>query len=69
MPLGVHLSFSGSFMLGMPEFPRSDVPLQTIIDRVASGSYQAKPAKVFRFDEIQQAHRLMESNQTNARSL
>jgi NADPH2:quinone reductase len=44
-------------MLGMPEFPLSDVPLQTIVDRVASGSYQAKPAKVFRFDEIQKERR------------
>jgi NADPH2:quinone reductase len=69
MPSGMHLSFFGSFMLGMPEFPVSDVPLQTIGDRVASGSYQAKPAKVFRFDEIQQAHRLMETNQANPRTL
>ena len=57
MPSGMHLSFFGSFMLGMPEFPVSDVPLQTIGDRVASGSYQAKPAKVFRFDEIQKERR------------
>jgi hypothetical protein len=28
----------------------------------AAGVYKAKPARVFRFDEIQAAHQLMESN-------
>ena len=37
--------------------------MQTIIDRVANGSYQARPANVFGFDEIQAAHELMESGQ------
>ena len=35
--------------------------MQTIVNRVAAGSYQAKPAKVFSFDEIHEAHQLMES--------
>jgi NADPH:quinone reductase-like Zn-dependent oxidoreductase len=30
-------------------------------DRHGHGTYKAKPAKVFRFDEIQAAHRMMES--------
>jgi hypothetical protein len=30
-------------------------------------AYKAKPAKVFRFDEVQDAHRLMESNQANGK--
>ena len=62
MPSGVHFSFFGSFLFGSPDFPL-DVPLQTIIDRVADGSYKAKPAKVFGISEIQDAHRLMESYQ------
>ena len=62
MPSGVHFSFFGSFMFGTPGFPL-DVPLQTIIDRVKDGTYKAKPAKVFGFSEIQEAHRLMESYQ------
>ena len=33
----------------------------------ASGAYAAKPAKVFRFEEIADAHRLMESNQANGK--
>ena len=62
MPSGVHFSFFGSFLFGSPGFPL-DVPLQTIIDRVEDGTYKAKPAKVFGFHEIQDAHRLMESYQ------
>lgn len=67
MPSGVHFSFFGSFMFGAPEFPLSDVPLQAIVDCVAARSYRAKPAHVFRFEEIQEAHRRMESNQANGK--
>ena len=67
MPSGVHWSFFGSFMFGAPGFPLSDVPLQAIVDRAAAGTYQAKPARVFRFEEIQEAHRVMESNQANGK--
>jgi len=40
----------------------SEIPFQAIVDGVADGTYKAKPARVFRFDEIQTAHRLMESD-------
>ena len=61
MPSSVHFSFFGSFVFGMPEFPLSEIPLQTIVDRVAGSIYKAKPARVFHFEEIQEAHRLMDS--------
>ena len=67
MASGVQWSFFGSFMFGTPEFPLSDVPLQTIVERAAAGSYKAKPARVFRFDEIGEAHRMMESNQAGGK--
>jgi NADPH2:quinone reductase len=67
MPSGVQWSFFGSFMFGAPEFPLSDVPLQEIVDRSADGSYKAKPARVFRFEEIGEAHRTMESNRANGK--
>lgn len=67
MPSGVHFSFFGSFVFGSPEFPLSDIPFQTIFDRVADGSYEAKPARAFRFEEIQDAHRFMETNQANGK--
>ena len=68
MPSGVHLSFFASaFTYGLPEYPLSDIPFQTIVDRAANGTYKAKPAKVFRFDEIRAAHELMESGQANGK--
>ena len=67
MPSGVHFSFFGSFMYGSSEFPLSDVPLQAIVERAQSGVYQAKPARVFRFEEIAEAHRVMESNQAGGK--
>ncbi|MFC5740551.1 zinc-binding dehydrogenase [Dyella tabacisoli] len=68
MPSGVQLSFFGSAMAyGTPAYPLSDVPLQTIVERVADGTYQAKPAHVFRFEQIRDAHRLMESNQAGGK--
>jgi NADPH:quinone reductase len=67
MPSGVKFSFFGSFMFGAPEFPLSDVPLQAIADRAAAGDYMAKPSQVFRFEDIREAHRVMESNQANGK--
>ena len=67
MASGVHFSFFGSFVFGTPGFPLSDVPLQAIAGDVAAGRYKAKPARVFRFEDIREAHRVMESNQANGK--
>lgn len=68
IPSGRHLSVLASALVtGTPEFPLSEIPLQTIVDRTAQGLYRAKPVRVFRFDEIQDAHRLMESGQANGK--
>ena len=67
LPSGVHFSFFGSFMFGTPAFPTSEIPMQTIIDRVEDGTYQAKPARVFRFEDIRDAHRLMEAGAANGK--
>jgi NADPH2:quinone reductase len=69
MASGVYLTFFGSFVFGTPEFPLSDVPLQSIAEKVAAGRYKAKPAKVFRFEEIQEAHRFMESNKAVGKAI
>jgi NADPH2:quinone reductase len=34
---------------------------------VAAGMFKAKPAKVFKFDGIRDAHEAMESNQSNGK--
>jgi NADPH:quinone reductase len=67
MSSGVHFSFFGSFVFGTPGFPLTDVPLQAIANDVAAGRYNAKPAWVFRFEEIREAHKLMESGQAGGK--
>jgi NADPH:quinone reductase len=67
MSSGVHFSFFGSFVFGTPGFPLSDVPLQAIANDVAAGRYKAKPVCVFRFEEIREAHKMMESGQAGGK--
>jgi len=67
MASGVYLTFFGSFVFGTPGFPLSDVPLQEIAQQVASGRLKAKPSRVFRFEEIHEAHRVMESNEAGGK--
>jgi NADPH:quinone reductase-like Zn-dependent oxidoreductase len=68
MPSGVQFSFFASaFTFGSSEYPLADIPFQTIVDHAKAGIYHAKPARVFAFDEIQDAHRLMESNRANGK--
>jgi NADPH2:quinone reductase len=67
MPSGVYLTFFGSFVFGTPGFPLSDVPLQTIARDVAAGRLSAKPSRVFRFEEIHEAHRVMEANEAGGK--
>ena len=67
MASGVYLTFFGSFVFGEPGFPLSDVPLQEIAQQVASGRLKAKPSRVFRFEEIHEAHRVMESNEAGGK--
>jgi NADPH2:quinone reductase len=68
LPTGVQLSFYGSaFVLGAKEFPLADIPLADMIAKAEAGTYQAKPARVFRFDEIVEAHRVMEAGQAGGK--
>jgi NADPH:quinone reductase-like Zn-dependent oxidoreductase len=67
MPSGVYLTFFASFVFGTPGFPLSDVPLQAIAADIAAGRYQAKPSRVFRFEDIREAHRVMDANQANGK--
>ncbi len=62
MPSGVNLTFFGSFVFGNGEFPLSDVPLARIAQDAAAGLLDIKPARVFGFDEVAEAHRLVEAN-------
>jgi NADPH:quinone reductase len=65
--VGVHFSAFVSWSFGSAECPLSDIPFQTIVDRVESGAYKAKPARVFRFEDIVEAHRLLETNEAGGK--
>ena len=68
LPSGTHLSvFASALVTGTAEFPLSEIPFQQIVDRVADGTYHAKPARVFDFEDIQQAHRVMESGEAGGK--
>jgi NADPH:quinone reductase len=63
IPSGRQLSvFASALVTGTPEFPLSEIPFQTIVERVATGAYKAKPVQVLRFNQIQAGHRLLEAN-------
>src|SRR6516165_2832778 len=67
MASGVYLTFFGSFVFGTPGFPLSDVPLQQIAQDAAAGRLDVKPARIFGFDEIHEAHRVMEANEAGGK--
>jgi NADPH:quinone reductase len=67
MPSGVYLTFFGSFVFGTPGFPLSDVPLQQIAADAAAGRLDVKPVRIFRFEEIHEAHRVMEANEARGK--
>ena len=67
MASGVYLTFFGSFVFGTPGFPLSDVPLQQIAADAVAGRLDVKPARIFGFDEVREAHRAMEANQAGGK--
>ena len=67
MASGVNFTFFGSFVFGSPAFPLSDVPLGDIARQVQDGRLDAKPSRVFRFDEIVEAHRIMEAGEAGGK--
>jgi NADPH:quinone reductase len=67
MASGVNWSFFGSFVFGSPGFPLSDVPLQDIAAQVAAGRLSAAPERVFSFDQIREAHRVMEAGEAGGK--
>jgi len=68
IPSSRHLSvFASALVTGSGEFPLAEIPFQDFVDRVADGTYKAKPSKVFEFNEIREAHRLIESSGANGK--
>jgi NADPH:quinone reductase-like Zn-dependent oxidoreductase len=67
MPSGVHLTFFASFMFGTHGFPLTDVPLPQSAADAAAGRLDLKPARVFSFEEIREAHRVMEAGEAGGK--
>ena len=68
MPSGVQLStFASAFVLGDERFPITDVPLQAIVEKAQRGVFGAKPARVFAFDQIAEAHRLLDAGEAGGK--
>ncbi|HXD66584.1 MAG TPA: zinc-binding dehydrogenase [Solirubrobacteraceae bacterium] len=68
LPSGVALStFASAFVLGGEGFPVSDVPMQAIVEKAERGVFSARPARVFAFDEIVEAHRVMDSGRAGGK--
>ena len=67
MASGVHLTFFGSFVFGTPGFPLSDVPRGDIAEHVKNGQLHAAPARVFSFNDIREAHRIMEAGEAGGK--
>ena len=63
MATGVHFSLFHSKVLGTPEFPLSDVPLQEIVRHVENGDWNAEPFHIYDFKDIHEAHRMLDSGQ------
>lgn len=62
MDSGVHFSLFHSKVLGSADFPLSKIPLQEIVTKIEQGQWDAKPTHVFKVEEIQDAHRLLDSH-------
>jgi NADPH2:quinone reductase len=68
LPSGVQLStFASAFALGDEYFPITDVPLQELVEKAERGAFNAKPARVFAFEEIVEAHRLMDAGEAGGK--
>ncbi len=61
IPNTVKLSFFNSQLLGTEALPLTDSPLDLIAEKLASGHIPSALAKVYPFEDIQEAHRLLDS--------
>jgi NADPH2:quinone reductase len=68
LPSGVALStFASAFVLGGDGFPLADVPIQAIVEKAERGTFAAHPARGFAFDQIVEAHRIMDAGQAGGK--
>jgi NADPH2:quinone reductase len=62
LPQATRVAFFPSGLLGTPALPLLEAPLRWIADRIARGAMPSLRVKTFAFDEVRDAHQLMESD-------
>jgi NADPH:quinone reductase len=64
MEVGVHFSLFHGKVLGNEDFPLSRIPMQKIVSKIEEGKWDAKPMKVYKFEEeeVQKAHGELEGH-------
>lgn len=67
LPNTVRLSFFGSGLLGSDALPLHDSPLNEVANQVAAGKIRSTRARTFKAEDIQEAHRLLDSNTANGK--
>ncbi len=67
LPNTVKLSFFSSGLLGTESLPLIESPLNLIADQVARGGIPSTVAKTFNIEDIQEAHRLLDSGSANGK--
>jgi len=63
----VKLSFSLSGLLGSKVYPLTETPLNLIAENILSGKIASLRSATFTFDQIAEAHKLMDSNKANGK--
>ena len=67
MASGVYLTFFGSFVFGTPGFPSQMCRCNKSRRTPRLVGLDVKPVRVFRFEEIREAHRVMEANEAKGK--
>jgi NADPH:quinone reductase-like Zn-dependent oxidoreductase len=67
LPNTVKLSFFNSQLLGSDILPLKDSPLNEIAEKIANDSMPSTLAKVFAFEDIQEAHHLLDSGKAGGK--
>lgn len=67
MESGVHFSLFHSKVLGSPDFPLVEIPLQDIVRKIEDGEWNAKPTHIFEYKDIHNAHRMLDSHEAGGK--
>ncbi len=68
IPSGMKLTtFGSAFVFGLPGFELDRIPLQKIVTDIEEGRIRNIYKRAYPFEEISEAHRLVETNEANGK--